>query len=248
MSDKVNNSISVDCVVFGFNGTSLKVLLIDREYSCNGKTITDRKLPGRMIFESDTLSVSAHKLLVDMTGLKDVELRQLHIFSDPNRITKEELEWINKFHNTKSDRVVTVAYYGLVKLNNRIVAQTVGHGGYWVDIDSIRQLAMDHKEILLKALSTLCKELIYSPIAFQVLPKKFTIKELQTLYSSILGTQIDNRNFRKKVLGTGLLIPTGEKEQSVSHKPAQYYMFDRKAYDKSVKEKLKLRFISNWRY
>ena len=107
---------------------------------------------------------------------------------------------------------------------------------------------MDHKQILASALAMLCREILQSPIAFELLPRKFTIRELQTLYSAVLGIEIDNRNFRKKILASGFLAPTAEKEQGVAHKPAQYYTFNRSAYKRALKEKLQLGFINNWRY
>ena len=90
--------------------------------------------------------------------------------------------------------------------------------------------------------------MLQSPVAFELLPRKFTIRALQNLYSAVLGIEIDNRNFRKKILASGFLTPTSEKEQGVAHKPAQYYTFNKNAYKKAVKEKLKLGFINNWRY
>lgn len=146
--------------------------------------------------------------------------------------------------------MVTVGYYALVKLDSRTIAYTTATGAQWVDVDSIQRLAMDHKQILTRALSVLCREMLQSPVAFELLPRKFTIRALQNLYSAVLGIEIDNRNFRKKILASGFLTPTSEKEQGVAHKPAQsqYYTFNKNAYKKAVKEKLKLGFINNWRY
>ena len=90
--------------------------------------------------------------------------------------------------------------------------------------------------------------MLQSPVAFELLPRKFTIRALQNLYSAVLGIEIDNRNFRKKILASGFLTPTAEKEQGVAHKPAQYYTFNKNAYKKALKDKLKLGFINNWRY
>ena len=144
--------------------------------------------------------------------------------------------------------MVTVGYYALVKLDAPTIAYTTAKGARWVDVESIQRLAMDHKQILASALATLCREMLQSPVAFELLPRKFTIRELQTLYSAVLGIEIDNRNFRKKILASGFLTPTAEKEQGVAHKPAQYYTFNRSAYKRALKEKLRLGFINNWRY
>ena len=187
-------------------------------------------------------------MLEEATGLRDVDLKQMDIFSDPNRVSGEELEWINRYHGIRTERVVTVGYYALVKLDTRTVAYTTAKGAQWVDVDSIQRLAMDHKQILSAALAVLCREMLQSPVAFELLPRKFTIRALQNLYSAVLGIEIDNRNFRKKILASGFLTPTAEREQGVAHKPAQYYTFNKNAYKKALKAKLKLGFINNWRY
>lgn len=201
-----------------------------------------------MILENETLPEAAYRVLEEATGLRNVYLKQMEIFSDPNRVCGEELKWINQYHGIHSERVVTVGYYALVKLDHRTIAYTTAKGAQWVEVDSIQRLAMDHKQILTSALSYLCRDMLQSPVAFELLPKKFTIRALQNLYSAVLGIEIDNRNFRKKILASGFLTPTAEKEQGVAHKPAQYYTFNRNAYKKAVKEKLKLGFINNWRY
>lgn len=248
MTVQMNLSLSMDCVVFGFNGKTLKVLLIERRYYKPDSHLDPLKLPGSMILENETLPEAAYRVLEEATGLKDVYLKQMEIFSDPQRVSGEELEWINRYHGIRSERVVTVGYYALVKLDHRTIAYTTAKGAQWVDVDSIQRLAMDHKQILSAALRHLCREMLQSPVAFELLPRKFTIRMLQNLYSAVLGIEIDNRNFRKKILSSGFLTPTSEKEQGVAHKPAQYYTFNKNAYKKAVKEKLKLGFINNWKY
>ena len=245
-----NPSISVDCVVFGFDGTSLKVLLVKRKYkeqTETGEIITreDYKLPGSPIYNDEDLSTSAYRVLEELTGLKQIYLKQLQVFSDPDRIDPESLGWLNETYNFETHRIITIAYYSLVKLNPKMVAHTSMRKAEWQDVQSIKRLALDHKEILGVALKMLNKQLVNEPIAFELLPKRFTIRQLQTLYEAILGIEIDNRNFRKKILGSGYLEPTEEKEKNVAHKPAQYYIFNRHAYDKEVRKKSKLNFI-NW--
>lgn len=248
MTAQMNLSLSVDCVVFGFNGKTLKVLLIERRYYKPDTHLDPLKLPGSMILENETLPEAAYRVLAEATGLRNVYLKQMEIFSDPQRVSSEELEWINRYHGIRIERVVTVGYYALVKLDSRTVAYTTAKGAQWVDVDSIQRLAMEHKLILSAALRHLCREMLQSPVAFELLPRKFTIRMLQNLYSAVLGIEIDNRNFRKKILSSGFLTPTSEKEQGVAHKPAQYYTFNKNAYKKAVKEKLKLGFINNWKY
>lgn len=248
MSIQMNQSLSVDCAVFGFNGEALKVLLIERRYYKPDTRLDPLKLPGAMILENETLPEAAYRVLEEATGLKDVYLKQMEIFSDPRRVSGEELEWINRYHGIRTERVVTVGYYALVKLDARTIAYTTAKGAQWVDVESIQRLAMDHKQILTSALAVLCREMLQSPVAFELLPRRFTIRQLQTLYSAVLGIEIDNRNFRKKLLSSGFVTPTAEKEQGVAHKPARYYTFNKHAYQKALKEKLRLGFINNWRY
>ena len=189
MSIQTNQSLSVDCAVFGFNGTTLKVLLIERRYYKPDTRLDPLKLPGAMILENETLPEAAYRVLEEATGLKNVYLKQMEIFSDPNRVSGEELEWINRYHGIHSERVVTVGYYALVKLDSRMVAYTTAKGAQWVDVDSIQRLAMDHKQILTSALSVLCREMLQSPVAFELLPRKFTIRALQNLYSATYGRE-----------------------------------------------------------
>ncbi|MFI3281480.1 MAG: NUDIX domain-containing protein [Rikenellaceae bacterium] len=244
MQVQTNHSLSVDCVVFGFNGQTLKVLLVERRYRATSPGAErEYKLPGSMILEAETLPNAAIRVLDEMTNLKNVYLRQTHIFSDPERVTGDELSWINEYHNVEAQRVVTVGYYALVKLDDTMVEHTTSKGAHWAAVDAIKHLAMDHKLILADALKVLCDEIISSPIAFELLPRKFTIRSLQNLYSAILGVDIDNRNFRKKILTSGFLTPTGEKERGVSHKPAEYYTFNKAAFNKATKSKFKLGFI-----
>ena len=156
MPIQTNQSISVDCAVFGFDGETLKVLLIERP----AYNELDRlKLPGAMILENETLPEAAYRVLEEATGLrqKDLYLKQMEIFSDPQRVRGEELEWINRKHGIRTERVVTVGFYALLKLDLRTLDYTTAKGARWVEVDRIQRLAMDHKEILSAALSNLCR-------------------------------------------------------------------------------------------
>lgn len=245
MPIQTNQSLSVDCVLFGFDGTALRVLLIERSAYSN---LERMKLPGSMIQQNETLIQAAVRVLESVTSMKIHYLKQLEIFSDPERVRGEELEWIRQKYQIQTERVVTVGYYALVKLDNRLFDHVTKRGGRWVSIDEIQRLAMDHKHILSSALAMLYREMQLSPIAFELLPRKFTISELQRLFEAVLGIEIDNRNFRKKMFSTGFLSPTGEKQKGVAHKPAEYFTFNRHAYHRAVKAKLKMGFIDNWRY
>lgn len=249
MIPPVNPSISVDCVVFGFDGKDLMVMLIDftLSQSLDGKIveISSRKLPGSLILENEEIDVAANRTLVELTGLNQVYLRQFGVFSDPSRINRvEDLQWIEKAYGVKVSRIVTITYYALVKIDKSILQNTSEGVVKWHRVQDIRSLAFDHKLILVKALEVLTRQLLNEPIAFELLQKRFSIRQLQNLYEAILGYDIDNRNFRKKVLKFPFLKQLEEKEKEVAHKPARLYKFDKAAFEKEVKRsKLQLNFI-----
>lgn len=249
MNSCFNNSISVDCVVFGFDGASLNVLLVDKDpqvqKGCNKleHPISNLlKLPGSLIYQDEAVSDAAYRVLEQMTGIRNIYLNQLHVFSDPDRIPEEELEWINKFYNIDTSRVVTVAYYALIKIGNKFDRTIKPKKGVWQDVQSIKHLALDHKKIIMLALETLAKEFLHSPIAFELLPRKFTLRQLQILYEAVLGIEIDNRNFRKKMLSSGYLNATNEKQTNVAHKPAQYFTFNKNKFQRNQQSKFRLNF------
>ncbi|MFI3288772.1 MAG: NUDIX domain-containing protein [Rikenellaceae bacterium] len=233
MTIETNNSLSVDCVIFGYDNDGLKVLLVKQRKSSSYNTDHTRlKLPGSMILENETLPNAARRVLLESTGLESVYLQQTDIFSNPDRVAGEELNWITEFYNIKTNRVVTVGYYALVQITPKILKHTARKGAQWYKYDEIDNLAMDHSQILDHSLSVMRREFEHSTIAFELLPRKFTIRELQDLHSVVMGVNIDNRNFRKKILGAGILKPTGVKQRGVAHKPAEYFMLNVSAYKK----------------
>ncbi len=240
MTVETNHSLSVDCVIFGYDNEGLKVLLVKQRKHPNQTTDTTRfKLPGSMILENETLPNAARRVLLESTGLERVYLQQTDIYSNPDRVVGEELEWIAKYHNITTNRVVTVGYYALVQITPRILRHTTRKGAQWCRCDEVDSLAMDHNQILCHSLSVMRDDFEHSAIAFELLPRKFTIRELQDLHATVMGVDIDNRNFRKKILGSGILKPTGVKQQGVAHKPAEYFTFNLSAYKKGEKRGLR---------
>lgn len=229
-SVQTNSAISVDCVIFGFDGENLKALLVRRR---NADPLYDDggyKLPGAMIRENETLPQAAARVLEASTGLKDIYLKQTSIFSDPERVDQDELQWICRYHGIQTDRVVTVGYYALVKLDPGMVSYTKRQGAMWMNVDDIHHLIMDHMDILSDALTVLQKDFLWSPIAFQLLPKKFTVRQLQNLLEAVFGIELDNRNFRKKLFSSGILVETDEYERHVNHKPARLYLLNKSLF------------------
>ena len=213
-------ALTTDCVVFGLDEKDLKMLLIQRDIEpFEGKWA----LPGGFIRVGESVDDCARRELEEETGLKNIFLEQLQSFGAPDRDPREH--------------VVTVAYYALVNLiEHAPKAATDARNAAWFSLEDIPTLAFDHEQILKVALERLKGKVRYQPIGFELLPKKFTLTQLQRLYEIILETSIDKRNFRKKVLKLNILIETDEVEQDVAHRAARLYRFDQKHYKKLIKQ------------
>lgn len=207
-------ALTVDAVVFGFDEGDLKVLLIQRDME---PFAGQWALPGGFARVEETLDEAVLRELREETGLERVYLEQLYTFGEPGRDPRE--------------RVVTVAYYALVKLgDHRVRAATDARNAAWFQVCDLPGLAFDHEAIIEVALRRLKGKVRYEPVGFELLPKKFTLTQLQHLYEAVLETAVDKRNFRKKLLGMGLLIETDEIEQDVAHRAARLYRFDEARY------------------
>ncbi len=218
-------ALTVDCVLFGLDEGDLKVLLIQR----NLKPFAGKwALPGGFVRVNETLDEAARRELSEEAGVRDVFLEQLYSFGEVHRDPRE--------------RVVSVAYYALVKLaDHPLKAATDARNAAWFSVDEVPSLAFDHAEILSVALRRLKGKIRYEPIGFELLPEKFTLSQLQHLYEACLEEPIDKRNFRKKILGMGLLVETDEIQKDVAHRAARLYRFDANRY-----EQLKKRGFSFW--
>jgi len=209
-------ALTVDCVVFGFDESELKVLLIERALEpFKGKWA----LPGGFVRVDEPLDEAARRELEEEAGLKQVFLEQLYTFGNVERDPRE--------------RVVSVAYYALVKLSaHETKAATDAADARWFPVSKVPKLAFDHAEILATALARLKAKVRYQPIGFELLPPKFTLSQLQHLYEAVLGVGLDKRNFRKKVLSFGLLVPLNETQMVGRHRPAQLFCFDADKYER----------------
>jgi len=213
-------AVTVDCVVFGLDDEDLKVLLIQRDIE---PFIGKWALPGGFVALGETLEESALRELREETGLTKVFLEQLYTFGNPGRDPRE--------------RVVTVAYYALVKLlDHKIQAATDARNAAWFAVDDLPKLAFDHDEIVSTALSRLQGKVRYQPIGFELLPPKFSLTQLQRMYEIILERELDKRNFRKKVLSLDILRELDEVEQDVAHRAARLYRFDERKYRQLIKD------------
>lgn len=207
-------ALTVDCVVFGMDEGDLKVLLIKRGVDpFAGKWA----LPGGFVRMDESLDDAARRELEEEAGIRPSHLEQLYTFGEPGRDPR--------------GRVVTVAYFALVKLSDhRVHASTDAREAAWFSVWDTPKLAFDHADILGTALQRLKGKVRYQPIGFELLPPKFTLTQLQRLYEIILERELDKRNFRKKILSMDLLEELDEVEQDVSHRAARLYRFDHKKY------------------
>jgi 8-oxo-dGTP diphosphatase len=212
-------ALTVDAVVFGLDGDDLKVLLIRRDLPpFQGKWA----LPGGFVRVEEPLDEAVRRELREEAGISEVFLEQLYTFGDVDRDPRE--------------RVVTVAYYALVKLSDhRVKAATDARDAAWFTLSEARNMAFDHDRILDVALNRLKGKVRYQPIGFELLPPQFTLSQLQKLYETILEKSLDKRNFRKKILGMDFLVALDEVEKDVAHRAARLYRFDRKKYQRLEK-------------
>ncbi len=213
-------AFSVDSVVFGFGDGDLKVLLIERgEEPFSGKWA----LPGDLVYPNEDIDSSVARVLQELTGLENVYQEQVKAFGAVNR--------------HPIGRVITIAYYSLIKISsNKLKTSSFAKEAKWHSINKVEELAFDHSEILKASFSLLKKSIRTRPIGFELLPPKFTLTQLQHLYEAVLESELDKRNFRKKILSMGLLQDIGEMQAGVAHRPAKLYKFDKEKYETLMSE------------
>lgn len=231
--EKINRdfklAISVDCVIFGYTDADLYIAL----RPCTMPPFEgDLSLVGELLEPHETLDTAAKRILFDRTQLDDVYLEQVQTFSDIDR--------------HPLGRVITVAYYSLIKLDEYYDNLPESGDLQWIKIQEVKTLAFDHNQILDCCLSRLQFQLREQPVGFSLLPKKFTLNQLQQLYEVILGITIDKRNFRRKLKSLDILQDQGEHQTDVSHRPAKLYSFCEASYQDRVAEGLNLKSEKNW--
>ena len=233
------NSVSLDCVVFGFHDNQLKVLLLRLKYT------KEWALPGGFVKQEETLENAANRVLKERTGLDNIFLNQFKVFSDPKRskanpgvktLTNIEndpdLEWFEQ-------RFISVGFYALVDFSKvEPFPDIFSDLCTWKGLEEIGTLILDHSKILSKALETLRLQLNYQPIGYNLLPQKFTMPELQKLYETILGKTLDRRNFQRKMLSYNILNKLEERKTGGAHKSPFLYEFDMENFQKALKNGL----------
>jgi len=214
--DKIIDALSIDCLIFGFDNGELNVLLVK-----HGEGISKGRwaLPGGWIKYNESVDKAASRLLQSLTGVSNIYLEQLKSFGEVRRYPLE--------------RVITIAYNALVNAENYALSPGFTASDVkWFNLQEVPKLPYDHNEILAYGFKHLKHKVMHEPIGFNLLPKKFTLHQIQELYEAILETKLDKPNFRRKLLNMNLLVPCNEKQKDVSHRAANLYRFDKKIYDK----------------
>lgn len=237
------SNISVDCVIFGFHENELKVLLL----KFSGTDLW--ALPGGFIKPNETVEQAAETVLKDRTGLDNIFLKQFKVYSDPERSHHDPsvIQIISQNPNADNSffesRYISIGMFALLEYTK--VTPTPDEFSDkcdWISIDKIENTILDHHEIIKGALKALRKQINYSPIGYNLLPQKFTMPELQSLYETLLGLKLDRRNFQRKMTSYNILTKLEEKRQGVAHKSPFLYEFNLEQYNEALKNGLK----NNW--
>lgn len=205
--------VAIDCIIFGFDGSELRLLLVQRglEYE-KGKW----SLMGGFIQKNEDFEKGSGRILKELTGLEGVYMEQLHAFG---KTTRDPIE-----------RTVSITYFALIDINQYEKQINADYHAEWFPMKKIPKLIFDHEEMVEMARQKLRYKAAFHPIIFELLPEKFTLPQLQSLYESIFDTQFDKRNFNRKIQSTKLLIKQKDKDKESSKKGAYYYKLDKKKY------------------
>jgi 8-oxo-dGTP diphosphatase len=214
--------LAVDCIIFGFDGQRLKSLLIKRGFEPGlGKW----SLMGGFVTSEESVDEAAKRVLRQLTGLDNIYMEQLHCYSDPGR--------------DPGGRVISIAYFALININDYNEQLLHEHKAEWFSFDQFPPLIFDHEEMVRHAKERLQQKVANHPIGFALLPTKFTLPQLQCLYEAVYESPVDKRNFTRKILSLDILRKLDEKEKSTSKKGAFLYVFDQEKYTKLENEGLK---------
>jgi len=213
--------VAVDAIIFGFNENEheLKLLLLKRQFAPEKGNWS---LMGGFVDPKESLDNAAQRIVKKLTGLDQVYMEQLYAFGDINR--------------DAGGRIISVAYFSLIKINEQDSELVKKYGASWISFSELPKLIFDHDEMVKRALRKLRIRARTQPIGFELLPEKFTIPQLQRLYEAIYHVPFDKRNFRRKLLAMGLLEKLDEKEKETSKKGAFYYQFNKTKYEELLEK------------
>lgn len=213
-------ALSVDCVILGYHENALKLLVIERG---NEPHLGKMAVPGDLVYPNEDVDLAAERVLRELTGLENVPMTQTRTYGQVDR--------------HPIGRVVTMGYYALINVDQyQPVASSWADNVYWVDVNELPELAFDHNDIATDALKALKERVRHQPIGFNLLPKEFTLGEIQSLYEALLNQRFDKANFRKRIGSMNLLSDTGRMQKDVPHRPARLFTFDKEAYEALLKK------------
>lgn len=213
--------ISVDCIIFGFSGGELSLLLLKRNFE---PARGEWSLMGGFVQENESVDDAAKRVLAELTGLDEVYMEQVGSFGN--------------VHRDPGGRVISIAYYALVNINEYDRELVRQHNAFWININELPPLIFDHSEMVEKARALMQQKASTAPIGFNLLPKLFTLSQLQSLYEAIYGEPLDKRNFRKRVAEMNYIEKTDKIDKTGSKRGAALYQFNENAYRQTPKFKL----------
>lgn len=211
--------LAIDCIIFGFDGKNLKGLFVKRHIEPQKDKWS---LMGGFVKETESVKDAAERILNELTGLRNIYMEQLFCFGDADR--------------DPGGRVVSIAYFALIKIDDYSESLLQTHNARWVELNKMPRLIFDHKNMVKLAQERLQQKVSNHPIGFELLTDKFTLPQLQNLYEAIYETPLDKRNFTRKILSLGILNKLKEKDKETSKKGAFYYTFDKAKYKKLENE------------
>lgn len=213
--------VGIDCIIFGFNEGELHLLLLKRNFE---PAMGNWSLMGGFVQENESVDDAAKRVLAELTGLDDVYMEQVGSFGAIDR--------------DPGERVISVAYYALVNINEYDRDLVQQHNAFWVNINELPPLIFDHPAMVEKARTLMQQKASTEPIGFNLLPQLFTLSQLQSLYEAIYGESIDKRNFRKRIAEMDYIEKTDKIDKTGSKRGAALYQFNEKAYRKAPKFKI----------
>ncbi|WP_426483023.1 NUDIX hydrolase [Chryseobacterium sp. R2ACT005] len=208
--------VAVDCIIFGFDGENLKILLVKRNFE---PQMGEWSLMGGFVGGDETSDEAANRVLCTLTGLENIYLEQLKCYTEINR--------------EPTARIMSISYYALINIEKDIQINEQ-YSAEWVELQKLPNLIFDHNEMVKDAVARLRRRASTGPIGFELLPEKFTMKDLQNLYEAIFDEKFDKRNFTSKINSMDILVNTNKKDMSSSRKGSFLYRFDEKKYNKKI--------------
>jgi len=218
--------VSVDCIILGFKQNKLNVLIFKRKFE---PLKGEKSLMGGFVKPEEGINETANRVLLEYTGITDVFMEQVGTYGEVGRDTGE--------------RVISIVYYALINMESYDEKLEKVHNAQWIDINEVGKLVFDHNQMLMDTIKILRSRVAIHPIGFNLLPEKFTLPQLQSLYEAIYQTSFDKRNFRKKIFEMNILEKLDEKDKNASKRGAYYYRFNKEKYDRKLEGGAAFSFI-----